>query len=183
MNTRTSPKQIAILAALGAVAALALWHAFSGHSVNNLRQAAGIRVNAHGNLENQDPALRLDLLKRLRDVRYHGSLRDLFHPGVTLSASANPAGRMPAKPRRIVPLPPVQMGPPPPPPIPLKFYGYAKGADVPQSVFLQMGDDFYVVRAGQVIQNRYQILSISRTAVQVKDLQSQQTQQLPLLNG
>ncbi|MGH9412432.1 MAG: hypothetical protein ACRD0Y_01710, partial [Terriglobales bacterium] len=71
-------------------------------------------------------------------------------------------------------------GPPPPPPLPLRFYGFARAAGLPERIFLQFGQDSYVVSQGDVIAHRYKIVSIGKVAVKVQDLTNLSTQEIPL---
>ena len=74
-------------------------------------------------------------------------------------------------------------GPPPPPPIPLKFYGFAQPSGQAERIFLQMGDDNFVVSQGDIIAHRYQIENIGKVSIRVRDLQTQSVQELPLQQG
>lgn len=131
-----------------------------------------------------DPRLHLAALDRVRGIEYTGAGRDLFHFGEApaLPTATASSGRKPAPAQHpAAPLPPP--GPPPPPPIPLRFYGFAQASGMPEKIFLQMGDDNYVVSQGDVIEHRYQIESIGKVSVRVKDLVTQSVQDLPLQQG
>ena len=131
-----------------------------------------------------DPTLHLDELTRLRAIEYTGTGRDLFHFGAApLPAAQRAASVASAKAAAAAarPLPPP--GPPPPPPIPLRFYGFAQASGTPERIFLQMGEDNFVVSQGETIAHRYLIENIGKVSVRVKDLQTQSEQELPLQQG
>lgn len=132
-----------------------------------------------------DPRLHMQALDRVRGIEYSGAGRDLFHFGSTPAlAASGSVGFRPATHRPVTPpvaLPPP--GPPPPPPIPLRFYGFAQASGMPEKIFLQMGEDNYVVSQGDIIEHRYQIQSIGKVSVRVKDLLTQSVQDLPLQQG
>lgn len=135
-------------------------------------------------LAQMDPRLHLAALERVRTIEYTGAGRDLFHFGAApaLLAAADGSGHQTVPvPHPAARLPPP--GPPPPPPIPLRFYGFAQASGMPEKIFLQMGDDNYVVSQGDVIEHRYQIESIGKVSVRVKDLVTQSVQDLPLQQG
>ncbi|MGH9476885.1 MAG: hypothetical protein ACRD1C_11220 [Terriglobales bacterium] len=131
-----------------------------------------------------DPRLHLVKLAVLRAHPYRGDGRNLFHFGAappppptafqiasTQRALANEraaAARMAAQ------------GPPPPPPVPLQFYGFAISAGLPERVFVQFGQDSYVVAQGDTIAHRYQIEQVGKASVRVRDLMTQSVQEVPL---
>src|SRR5487761_986110 len=178
MKTGTQDrKKIIILAALLAVAGVLLWRQFasSGPGAAPVGPAADAVDASLPNLARLETRLRLGRIERLRQIRYKGSRRDLFVAGpnaMTRLADARHAAAPP-------PTPPPPPRPSGPPPIPMKFYGYARRAGVPQRVFLQYGDKVFIVHVGESIAGRFQIISITPTSVEVRDLTSQQTQFLP----
>lgn len=175
--------ELVALLILAAVAVLILWRSLAPEAASPPVALAAQTASPVPPVTQLDPRLHLAELERVRGIEYAGTGRDLFHFG---SVGALPApGRPPSvnspgrsTPRPVVPLPPP--GPPPPPPIPLRFYGFAQAAGAPEKIFLQMGDDNYVVVQGDVIEHRYQIENIGKVSVRVKDLVTQSIQDLPL---
>lgn len=179
--------EVIALVILLAVAAVMLWRTFMPATTPApvtpaSASAPGLPAAA---LTPADPTLQLDKLERLQAIDYSGQGRDLFHFG---AAPPPPAAKRPApsvasakagQPLR--PLPPP--GPPPPPPIPLKFYGFAQANGEPERIFLQMGEDNFVVTQGETIAHRYLIENIGKVSVRVKDLQTNSEQELPLQQG
>lgn len=131
-----------------------------------------------------DPRLNLTKLTDLRARTYTGDGRNLFHfgaapppapvtPAARIAANARAEAARAAERRALA-------GPPPPPPLPLKFYGFAQAEGQPERIFLQFGEDSYVVSQGDVIAHRYKVLSIGKVAVRIQDLTNLSTQEVPL---
>lgn len=132
-----------------------------------------------------DPRLDVTKLETLRARTYTGDGRNLFHfgaapppapvtPSARIAANARADAARAEAERRIL------AGPPPPPPLPLKFYGFAQAEGQPERIFLQFGEDSYVVSQGDVIAHRYKVLSIGKVAVRIQDLTNLSTQEVPL---
>jgi hypothetical protein len=129
-----------------------------------------------------DPRLHLEVLAALRDHTYSGNGRDLFHLGPAPPPLPSPAAiaarqRAEAAQQQMARR---NQAPPPPPPIPLTFYGFAQAQGQSEKIFLQLGDDTYVVVTGDVVAHRYQIEAIGKQSVRVKDLMTQSVQEVPL---
>ena len=178
--------QVVLLTALLVVAAAMLWRslapavpvpAAAAPVVSSPRPATAALP-----IDHTDPRLHLNQLRRLQAVDYRGTGRDLFRFGpAPTPAPPTPAQRAAAAvaaARAAGPSPP-----PPPPPIPLKFYGFAQTNGAPERIFLQLGEDSYVVTQGETIAHRYLIENIGKVSVRVKDLQTQSEQELPLQQG
>ncbi|MEP7365179.1 MAG: hypothetical protein ABI972_18150, partial [Acidobacteriota bacterium] len=106
-----------------------------------------------------DPALRLDLLAKLQEVKLDGQGRSLFDFGAApppklpepkiIPGKGKGKGKGPdvavlpeVKPGDVKPMDPPK---PPPPPIPLKFYGYIAGrAGGEKRAFFLQGEDIFV---------------------------------------
>jgi len=181
--------KIVVLALLLVAASALLWNDVEG-TAPGAAPARRVDAPAASTLPSTrlDPTLHLDVLARLRAREYTGSGRDLFHFGSAPAlAQGGAASRTPFTQPAGQPLPPpraaVPMGPPPPPPIPLKFYGFAQPSGQAEKIFLQMGDDNFVVSQGDVIAHRYQIENIGKVSIRVRDLQTQSVQELPLQQG
>lgn len=64
--------------------------------------------------------------------------------------------------------------PPPPPPPPLRFYGFAEGSGGgARRVLLTDGEGIFVARQGDTINNRYRVLSVGESAVELEDVVAQ----------
>jgi hypothetical protein len=134
-----------------------------------------------------DPALRLDLLAKVRNASAEGGARSLFE-------FSQPPAPPPPKVKPIVPTaavaasppapkaPPEPPKPPPPPPITLKFYGYAgtTRSGTRRAFFLD-GDDIVVAGENETVKNRYKIVRIGVNSAVVEDTTNQNQQTLPLV--
>ena len=132
-----------------------------------------------------DPTLRLDLLSRLRQVQYTGNSRNLFESG--------PSPELPAVPQvgKIMPKPMVPVIPPPTvaPPvgnlnpvvnIPFRYYGFVKPGqkgDTNRGFFME-GDNILVATEGDVLEQKYLVVSLTATTARVEDIQLKQGQDL-----
>ena len=124
-----------------------------------------------------DPALKEDLLARLRAVKYEGTERNIFQffaPPIPIPKPVAPV----VKPEGPQPPPP----PPPAPPIPLKFYGFASApGETPRKAFLNDGDEIFIAVEGEVVKRRYRVLKISANSIEMEDLQTNSKQRLALV--
>jgi hypothetical protein len=137
-----------------------------------------------------NPALRLDLLAKVQAIEPAEAGRNLFQ-----------FGQPPAPPKPVQPIPskvpkiPVNQGPPPPPavthlappgppaapPIDLKYYGYVISKDDGQKrAFLLDGDNILMVSENQTVKQRYRIVKIALTTIEIEDMQAKNTQTLRL---
>ncbi|HWG36301.1 MAG TPA: hypothetical protein VN690_01145 [Terriglobales bacterium] len=181
--------KVVVLALLLVLASALLWNDVDG-SAPAATPASTTIVPAATTLPSirLDPTLHLELLAQLRAREYTGTGRDLFHFGSLPSLAQQGAGphspfTQPAKEAMPPAGPAMPSGPPPPPPIPLKFYGFAQPSGQAEKIFLQMGDDNFVVSQGDVVAHRYQIENIGKVSIRVRDLQTQSVQELPLQQG
>jgi hypothetical protein len=136
-----------------------------------------------------DPALNLDLLAKLKEVRLRGTGRNLFQFGEApppprasepkiIPKPMGPDGRPLDDVRPVTPTAPVK---PPPPPIPLRYYGFADPRqDARKRAFFMEGEDIRIASEGELIRERFRVVEISpRTAV-VEDTQHDNRQTLTI---
>ena len=115
-----------------------------------------------------DPSLNLDELKDI------------------LSRPASQPGRNPfelhATPKAVPtnPEPPPPQAPPPPPPIPLKAVGYSEKPGGVKEAYVTDDQEVYVVHEGEEFGNHFKAIKITSHEMQVEDLSSHQTTQLPI---
>jgi hypothetical protein len=137
-----------------------------------------------------DPALKLDLLARLKNAPSEpGSRGSVFDFGVAPPPkveAVKPGPMVAGKgPGAAAPEPPKPAGPPPtppPPPIPLKYYGYSNAQrNGPRRAFFLDGDDIQVAGENEMIRNRFKVIKILVNSVIVEDTTNKNQQTLPLI--
>jgi hypothetical protein len=122
-----------------------------------------------------DPSLRLDLLEKLREVKYEGSARNIFQfytppPPKPVASALLPTANKP------------QPTPPPPPSAPFKFYGVAsRPGSAEKKAFLTGGDDIFVGQEGDIIDKNYRITRIGVNSIELEDTRTKQRSQLALV--
>jgi len=126
-----------------------------------------------------DPTLHMEAMLLTESLEYTGTGRNIFS---TNSAPLESIPKAIAPARTVAPVyqPPVATGPPPPPPIDLKFFGTATRADGTRRAFLLRGEDVFLASEGDIVSRRYKVESITANSVQVTDLQTNNSQRLPL---
>lgn len=113
----------------------------------------------------KDPALRLDLLDRLKKFQYRGSQRNIF----SAAAPSAPAPAAAAKPRADAAAP----AGPPPLTIPAKFFGYVTDARTgTRRAFFSEGDNVYILGVGEMLLGKYRLLEIGNNTVEMEEISS-----------
>lgn len=131
-----------------------------------------------------DPTLHEEAMLNTESLVYSGTGRNIFAG----TADATVAIAKPVAPPRPIPPPPqttqptrvVDQGPPPPPPIDLKFFGTSTSATGVRRAFLLKGDEVFLAQAGDIVQRRYRVVSISPSSILVEDIPNINKQTLPL---
>ena len=112
----------------------------------------------------ENPALRLDLLDRLKKLQYQGSHRNIFSSSAPPPVSTAPV---------VAVAPPVVAPAPQGPPalvIPATFYGYVTDAQTgARRAFFIEGDNVYVVAVGEVLLGRFRLLQIGNSSVELEE--------------
>lgn len=151
----------------------------------------GSRPDDQGDPASINPELHLDLLAKVQAIEPAEASRNLFQ-----------FGQPPAPPKPLAPVPsnvpkiavnqpatpppsavthPAPAGPPPAPPIDLKYYGYVVNkADGLKRAFLLDGDNVLMVSENQTVKQRYRIVKIALTSIEIEDMQAKNTQTLRL---
>jgi hypothetical protein len=136
-----------------------------------------------------DPELRLDLLAKVQAIEPAEAGRNLFQFGQP-PAPPKPIAPVPSNVPKIpvnqtpVPPPVTRIGPPPVPPVPpidLKYYGYVVSkTDGHKQAFLLDGDNVLMVSENETVKQRYRIVKIALTTIEIEDTQAKNTQTLRL---
>jgi len=116
-------------------------------------------------------------------VTYSGVGRNIFSAQSAPPPMAVPKPIASARPLPAVPCPPNCPPPPPPPPIELKYFGLETDARGARQACLLHNDTVYLASAGDVVMRRYKVISIGPRSIQVQDMQTNNTQTLPLLTN
>ena len=161
---------IYVLGALLAVLGVALYYEFRGAS-----PAAGGVLAADTKfvpLDVHEPELRIDLLKRLSQLEYSGTHRNIFVAG------APPLAVVAAPPRFVgPPLPPV----PPPLQVPAEYFGYAMQPHAGRRVaFLTSGEDVLLVAEGDTFLNRFRLARVGDESLDVEEISTGRHASLPI---
>jgi len=115
-----------------------------------------------------DPALKLDLLNRLKKLQYEGSHRNIFS-----AASAPPVSAAPQPPSAIVPPPVNAAGPTGPAPlvIPATFYGFVTDAQTGmRRAFFTENENVYIVGVGETLLGRFRLVQIGNSSVEMEEI-------------
>ena len=133
-----------------------------------------------------DPTLHEEAMHVTESLVYSGTGRNIFATGAAQQPAPQVAVLKPIAPPR--PLPVVYTPPPPPPtcpptcpPINLKFFGTSTSATGVRKAFLLQGDDVFLASAGDVVERKYRVVSISPTSIVVEDMPNVNKQTLPLV--
>jgi len=133
-----------------------------------------------------DPTLRLDLLAKVQGVDMQGVGRNLFQFSAPPPPPLPPEPKVPVKvaksldPRAGLPgARPAAPGAPQAPFITFKYYGYSTAGKNKHAFFLD-GDNVLVAAEGQLLKNRYRVVSIGIHSAVVEDTQFKHQQTIPL---
>jgi len=116
-----------------------------------------------------NPALKLDLLDRLKKLQYNGSRRNIF------TSSAPPPVTAAPPPPVTAPMPSIPAAPAGPPPlvIPATFYGYVTDSltGMRRAFFLE-GENVYILGVGEVLLGRYRLVQIGNSSAELEEVSS-----------
>ena len=160
MSRRT---QIVLLSSLVALFLLVMYLDF--------RPQADVPVNAAISdnfqpLPVENPALRVDLLDRLKKFQYEGSHRNIFSAALPPPVAVAPVVPVSTKPATPPPSPP-----PPPLVVPATFFGYVTDARTgSRRAFFNEGDDVYVVAVGETLLGRFRLVQLGNTTAEMEEV-------------
>jgi hypothetical protein len=115
----------------------------------------------------ENPALKLDLLSRLKKLQYEGSHRNIFS-----NAAPPPVSAAPPPPSAVVPPPinPVPTGPAPLV-VPATFYGFVTDAKTGmRRAFFMEGENVYIIGVGETLLGRFRLMQIGNSSVEMEEI-------------
>jgi hypothetical protein len=150
----------------------------------------GSRPDDHIDPKSIDPKLQLDLLAKVQAVPPIEGGRNLFQ-FASAPVPDKPLPKVPDAPHIAInqpqPKPTTNVlsterpGPPPAPPINLKYYGYTLSkSDGRKKAMLLDGDDIFLAVENQTVKQRYRIVRIATTSIDIEDTQFKSTQTLKI---
>jgi hypothetical protein len=114
----------------------------------------------------ENPALKLELLERLKKLQYEGSHRNIFS-----SVAPPPASAVP--PPVIAPPPlttPTGSSGPAPLVIPASLYGFVTDVQTGRrQAFFVEGENVYIVGVGELLLGRYRLIRIGNSSVELEE--------------
>jgi len=116
----------------------------------------------------ENPALKLDLLNRLKKLQYEGSHRNIFS-----AVAAPPVSAVPPPPSAFAPQPVIQAVPNGPAPlvIPAMFYGFVTDARTGmRRAFFMEGENVYIIAVGETLLGRFRLVQIGNSSVEMEEL-------------
>jgi len=116
----------------------------------------------------ENPALRLDLLNRLKKLQYEGSHRNIFS-----NAAPPPASAVPPPPSAVAPPPINPQAPTGPAPlvVPATFYGFVTDAKTGvRRAFFTEGDNVYIIGVGETLLGRFRLVQIGNSSVEMEEI-------------
>jgi hypothetical protein len=118
----------------------------------------------------ENPALRLDLLKQIKNFQYEGPRRNIFStaplpPPVTAQQQEAPPPQVAG--------PPAPLPGPPPLVVPATFFGRMTDRKTgAQRAFFNSGDDVYVLGPGDILLNRFRLVQIGESTAELEEIAS-----------
>jgi hypothetical protein len=114
----------------------------------------------------ENPALKLELLERLRKLQYEGAHRNIFSAVAPPPASA--ASPNAIAPPIVVPAPPSG---PAPLAVPATFYGFVTDAQTGvRRAFFMEGENVYIVALGETLLGRFRLVQIGNSSVELEEI-------------
>jgi hypothetical protein len=162
MSTRK--KQVALLAGLFVLLLLILYLS------NRSPQIAPVVSSANENFRPiavENPALRLDLLNRLKKLQYQGSHRNIFSTVAAPPVSAVPPPSAAVPP----PINPTVPTGPAPLVVPATFYGFVTDARTgTRRAFFMEGENVYIIGVGETLLGRFRLMQIGNSSVEMEEI-------------
>jgi len=124
----------------------------------------------------RDPALRLNLIERARELEYAGTHRNIF-------SATPPPPPLPKEPVFIAPAQPATPVPEVPAAlvVPFKFYGIVTDPKTGhRRACFTNGEDIFIVAEGGIVQARFRVLKIGNASADIEEVTSGRRATVPL---
>jgi len=168
MTRRT---EMYVFAGLIVVLIGALYYFFSSRSDGNGMPGVIAADTKFQPLDVQEPALRMDLLEKIRKLEYSGSHRNIF----VAAPPPPPKPLAPTGPSAAAFIGPKPPAPPGPLQVPAEFFGYASQVHGGRKVaFFTSGDDVLVVGEGETFLGRFRLDHIGNESADVEEISTGQ---------
>jgi len=156
-------KRVALLTGLGV---LLLYIVYLSNRPSEIAQVVSSADEKFRPIAVENPALKLELLERLKKLQYQGSHRNIFS-----SVAPPPASAVP--PPGIAPPPITALsGPSGPAPlvIPATFYGFVTDAQTGmRRAFFMEGENVYIIAVGEMLLGHYRLVQIGNSSVELEE--------------
>jgi hypothetical protein len=156
-------KRVTLLAVLGVVLLYTLYRSNRGPEIAPVVSSADEKFRP---IAVENPALKLELLDRLKKLQYQGSHRNIFSSVAPPPPSAAPPSA------EVVPPPvvPVPSGPAPLV-IPAMFYGFVTDVQTGmRRAFFMEGENVYIIGVGETLLGRYRLVQIGNSSVELEEI-------------
>jgi hypothetical protein len=156
-------KRITLLAGLGLVF---LYIIYISNRPSEIAQVVSSADEKFRPIAVENPALKLELLERLKKLQYQGSHRNIF-------SSVAPPPESAVPPPGIAP-PPITApsGPSGPAPlvVPATFYGFVTDAQTGmRRAFFMEGENVYIIAVGEMLLGHYRLVQIGNSSVELEE--------------
>jgi hypothetical protein len=157
-------KRIALLVGLGVVFFYIIYQSNRSPEIAPVVSSADEKFRP---IAVENPALKLELLERLKKLQYEGSHRNIFS-----SVAPPPTSAAAPPPPSVIP-PPIAPGPSGPAPlvIPATFYGFVTDSQTGmRRAFFMEGENVYILAVGETLLGRYRLLQIGNSSVELEEI-------------
>jgi hypothetical protein len=158
-------KRVTVLAILVMILLYALYRSNQGPEIAPVVSSADEKFRP---IAVENPALKLELLDRLKKLQYEGSHRNIFSSVAPPPPSAAPSpGTAVASPPPVVPVP----SGPAPLVIPAMFYGFVTDVQTGmRRAFFMEGENVYIIGVGETLLGRYRLVQIGNSSVELEEI-------------
>ncbi len=156
-------KQITVLAGLGV---LLLYIVYLSNRPSQIAAVVSSADEKFRPIAVENPALKLELLERLKKLQYQGSHRNIFSSVAPPPESAVPPPAI-APPAVMTP-----SGPSGPAPlvVPATFYGFVTDAQTGmRRAFFMEGENVYIIAVGEMLLGRFRLIQIGNSSVELEE--------------